>query len=76
MMRVFHEPLTKNKLLDKKTLAAIFGGIPELISLNRELVYIYSLLIYRLFTLSFNFMFILTFIYNYCCICLLLLFCC
>ena len=38
MMRVFHEPLTKNKLLDKKTLAQIFGGIPELIALNRELV--------------------------------------
>jgi hypothetical protein len=38
MLRVFYEPLKANKLLDKKALQTLFGGIPELVALNRRLL--------------------------------------
>jgi hypothetical protein len=37
MLRLFYEPLKANKLLDKKSLQVIFGGIPELLQLNKRL---------------------------------------
>jgi hypothetical protein len=38
MLRLFYEPLKANKLVDKKSLQVIFGGIPELLSLNKRLL--------------------------------------